>query len=256
MLTDLHCHLNELSEDDLSGVLERAKAAGVSQFMAIGAGYEFAANAKTLAIAEKYPQVYCALGMHPHDARLVTDDTIEQIRQMAKSPRVKAIGEIGLDYHYLHSPKEDQRRVLADFVRLAHELKKPLVIHDRDCGDELIDILRAEGAEKLGGMVHCFTGAEDLARKYLDLGFIVSFTGIITFKKSDALREVVKMVPLDRITVETDSPFLAPMPHRGKKNEPAYVRLVAEAVAAIKGVSVEELARVTHANIQRVFAFG
>jgi len=253
MLTDAHCHLNELSPEELAGVLARARANGVSRFIAIGAGYGLEANEQTLKIARSQPDIQCALGMHPHDAQLVTDEVFADLKRLSADPIVRAIGEIGLDYHYEHSPRQIQRDVLVRFIHLAKELGKPIVIHDRDCEDECIDILRSEGANKIGGMVHCFTGSEALARKYLDLGFIVSFTGIITFKKSDALRDVVKMVPLDRLTVETDSPFLAPMPHRGKKNEPAHVRLVAEAVAAIKGLTFEEVSEATQTNVERLF---
>lgn len=231
----------------------RAREAGVSRMIAIGAGYGYEDNLKTLEIARAHPDIYCAIGMHPHDAKLVTDENFAALRKLYDDPKVRSVGEIGLDYHYMNSPAEVQRAVLRRFVRLAGEIGKPVMIHDRECGEECVAIVREEGAAATGGMVHCFTGSMGLARAYLDLGFYVSFTGIITFKKSDALREVVKQVPLDRLLIETDSPFLAPMPHRGKKNEPAFVRLVAECVALIKGVSVEEIARITSENAARLF---
>ncbi len=253
-LIDAHCHLSQLSPDDLTGVIDRAKAAGVATLVAIGAGYGFEDNQKTLAIALAHDNIFCALAMHPHDAKDVTDENFATLKNMIlSSPKVRAVGEIGLDYHYMHSPKDVQLDALKRFIALAREVKKPLVIHDRDCGDACVDMLNADGAREVGGMVHCFTGSLDLAKKYLDLGFIVSFTGIITFKKSHALREVVKYVPLNRLTIETDSPFLAPEPFRGKVNEPAYVQYVAHAVAAIKQISFEEVARVTTENAQRLF---
>lgn len=253
MFTDSHCHLTGLNDEELAGVLDRARAAGVSQLVAIGAGYGADENGKTLAIAHKYPQIVCALGMHPHDAEQVTDQNFAAIKNLIQDEKVRCVGEIGLDYHYMHSPQETQRMVLRRFVQLALEVKKPVMIHDRDCGTECVDILAEEGAATVGGMVHCFTGSMELAERYLDLGFFVSFTGIITFKKSEDLRAVVKRVPLERMLIETDAPFLAPEPFRGKKNEPAYVRYVAESVALIKGVPVEEVGRVTSANAARFF---
>jgi TatD DNase family protein len=221
--------------------------------IAIGAGYGYEDNQKTLAIAQANPGIYCAIGMHPHDAKLVTDENFAALRTLYDDPKVRAVGEIGLDYHYMNSPASVQQEVLARFVRLAVQLKKPIVVHDRDCGTECVDIVRVQGGAAVGGMVHCFTGSMELAQAYLELGYFVSFTGIITFKKSDALREVVKRVPLTRMLIETDSPFLTPIPHRGKKNEPAFVRHVAECVAQVKGVGVEEVGRVTSENAARLF---
>lgn len=253
-LIDAHCHLSQLSPDELAGVVGRAKSAGVDTLIAIGAGYGPDDNAKTLQIANTHENIFAALAMHPHDAKDTTDVVFNELKKMiSTSERVVAVGEVGLDYHYMHSPKDVQIDVLKKFVALACEVKKPLVIHDRDCGDECIDLLNSDGAHDTGGMVHCFTGSLELAKKYLDLGFIVSFTGIITFKKSHELREVVKYVPLERMTIETDAPFLSPEPFRGKVNEPAYVQYVAHAVAAIKGVCFEEVARVTTENARRLF---
>lgn len=254
MFVDAHCHLSGLEPAELEATLTRARQNGVAWFVAIGAGDSLADNAKTLAIANACTDVVCALAVHPHDARLVTDENFAGLSQLiTENEKVRAVGEIGLDYHYMHSDKDLQRNVLRRFIRLAHQVKKPVVIHDRDCGDECITILREEKADEVGGMVHCFTGSLELAKKYLDLGFIVSFTGIITFKNAGDLREVVKIVPLDRMTIETDSPFLAPLPYRGKKNEPAYVKLVAECVAQIKGIPLTDVARITTENATRLF---
>lgn len=255
MLIDSHCHLSQLSEDDLNLQIREAQKTGVDWLVAIGAGYGVDDNFKTLEIAKRFDNIVCALAMHPHDARLVDDALFDQLKALIKNEsKVRAVGEIGLDYHYMHSPKDDQIKILRRFTELALEVKKPLVIHDRECGDECVNTLRELMANDVGGVVHCFTGDIPLAQKYLDLGFLISFTGIITFKKADDLREVVKYVPLDRMMVETDSPFLAPIPFRGKPNQPAYVWHVAQSVAAIKGVGFEDVARVTTANAKRFFS--
>ena len=256
-LLDSHCHLSQLSEEDLHAVLFRAREAGVSTLMAIGAGYGFDDNLKTLAIANRHDNVYCALAMHPHDAKDVSDENFSKLKELIRNnPKVRAVGEIGLDYHYLNSPKDVQKDVLERFVNLAIELDKPVVIHDRDCGMDCADLLAAKGVGTVRGVVHCFTGTRELAERYLDLGFYVSFSGIITFKKADDLREIVKMVPPDRLLIETDAPFLAPVPHRGKPNEPAYVSLVAETVAGLRKLSPNEVATLTTANAKRLFQMG
>jgi len=172
---------------------------------------------------------------------------------MAADEKVVAIGEIGLDYHYEHSPRVIQEKVLHDFIVLAQKLNKPIVIHDRDAGDKTFEILKSHGVKKNEVMIHCFTGTMDLAKKYLDLGCFISFTGIITFKKADDLREVVKIVPLDQLLIETDAPYLTPIPNRGKRNEPAFVKFVAEKIAEIKGIDFEEVAKVTTKNAKRFF---
>lgn len=254
MFIDAHCHLSQLSEDELQGVLTRAKDAGVEKLVAIGAGYGFQDNPKTLDIAKKHDNIFCALAMHPHDAAEVTDENFAQLKNWIQTePKVKAVGEIGLDYHYMNSPKDKQQEVLHKFSALALEVKKPIVIHDRDCDFDCYDILQSENATKNGSVVHCFTGPMPLAKKYLDAGYFLSFTGIITFKKAADLREVVKYCPLDRMMIETDSPFLAPVPHRGKQNEPAYVKHVAECVAELKGLSVAEIAQTTKSTIENFF---
>lgn len=254
MLIDSHCHLSELSEKELQAVIEQAKANGVETLIAIGAGYGFEDNLKTLDITNKHANIYCALAMHPHDAKDVTDENFQTLHQIiSENEKVRAVGEIGLDYHYMNSPKEIQLAVLKKFTQMALELKKPIVIHDRDCAFECVDILKEEQANSVGGVVHCFTGNQELADKYLDLGFYVSFSGIITFKKATELRDIVKNVPLEKMFVETDSPFLAPVPYRGKKNQPAYVKHVAECVAELKGISFEEVAKVTTKNAKKFF---
>lgn len=254
MLIDAHCHLSGLSPEELSEQLASAEAAGVEKLVAIGAGYGYEDNLKTLKIAKEHDHIFCALAMHPHDAGDVNDENFKELSEMiASEAKVRAVGEIGLDYHYMNSPKEVQKKVLRQFVKLAHQVQKPIVIHDRDCELDCVTILKEEEAPKVGGVVHCFTGTQELADHYLDIGFYISFTGIITFKKAQDLRDVVANVPLERMMVETDSPFLAPVPFRGKQNQPAYVKHVAECVAEVKGISFEEVCEVTKRNTQAFF---
>jgi TatD DNase family protein len=192
--------------------------------------------------------------MHPHDAKDVDAGELQSLRELASQPKVVAVGETGLDYYYNHSPHEVQRRVFARFIHMARETELPIVVHERDAAEEAEDLLRCEGAGKLRGVIHCFTGNYEAACAYLDLGFYLSFTGIITFKNAEPLREVVRQVPLEKIFVETDSPYLTPVPHRGKRNEPAFVRFVAETIARVKDVPLDEVARVTSANVRQLFA--
>jgi len=191
--------------------------------------------------------------MHPHDAKVVGEEDLQELKRLAAHPKVIAVGETGLDYYYNHSPREVQRQVFAQFIRLAGETELPLVVHERDGAQEAAELLREEGKGKVQGVIHCFTGDYEAARTYLDLGFYLSFTGIITFKNAEPLRDVVRKVPLDKIFVETDSPYLTPVPHRGKRNEPAYVRFVAATIANVKSLSIEEVARVTTNNVRTLF---
>lgn len=256
MLVDAHCHLSELSQADFDAVMTRAVQNGVSHLVVINSNATPSDFQQTLKIAQDHENIICALAVHPHEANLVTDESFIELADLIRvESKIRAVGEIGLDYHYMNSEKDEQRTVLRRFVRLAHEVKKPIIIHDRDAGTECIDILKEEKADVVGGMVHCFTGSMDLAKLYLELGFYVSFTGIITFKKAEELRDVVKMVPLEKMMIETDSPYLAPVPYRGQKNEPGFVRQVAECVAQVKGVSFEDVARVTSENAAQFFGF-
>lgn len=254
MLVDAHCHLTELSDEDLASTLKRAHENQVQYLVAIGAGYGFEDNLKTLEIAKAHDNIFCALAMHPHDAKDLNDDNFAILERLCSTEtKVKAIGEIGLDYHYMNSDKDVQHTVLARFCELAKTVKKPVVIHDRECADDCVDAMRTHQMQDVGGMVHCFSGSWDLAKKYLDLNFYVSFTGIITFKNAHELRDVVKNVPLEKMLIETDSPFLTPIPHRGKRNEPAFVKHVAECVAEVKGLPFEVVANTTTENAHRFF---
>jgi len=254
MLIDSHAHIQGKEyAGEAAAVIERARAAGVEQIIAVGGAGDMSSNTDAVALADSFATIYATVGMHPHDAKDVGPHEIEKLKELSRSPKVVAIGETGLDYYYNHSPRDMQRRVFAEFIHLARKTELPIVVHERDAASDGAELLRKEGEGKLRGIIHCFTGNYEAARTYLDLGFYISFTGIITFKNADALRDVVRRVPLERMLVETDSPYLTPVPHRGKRNEPAYVRLVAQTVASIKGVTLEEVARVTTDNTRQLF---
>ena len=255
MLIDSHAHIQGKEyAGEVEAVIARAREAGVGKIIAVGGAGDMSSNTEAVGLAKSFAGVYATVGMHPHDAKDVGADELKKLKDLAAAePKVVAVGETGLDYYYNHSPREVQRRVFGQFIHLARETGLPIVVHERDAAQDVADLLRTEGAGKLRGVIHCFTGNYEAARAYLDLGFYISFTGIITFKNADALRDVVRNVPLERMLVETDSPYLTPVPHRGKRNEPAYVRYVAETVARIKGLSLEEVARVTTQNVRELF---
>lgn len=264
MWIDTHTHVTAPEFDaDREAVLARAAAAGVEAFVAVGAGWGIDANAAALALAERSaadprpPRVVAAVGVHPHDAKQLDDEARRRIAAWLEHPAVAAVGECGLDYHYMHSPREVQRAVFAEHVAWARTRDLPVSIHvrGRDPGawEELLDIWRAEGRRDVAGVLHCYTGSLDFARRALDARLDVSFSGIVTFKNAADLREVAAALPLDRILVETDCPLLAPVPHRGQRNEPAHVALVGAAVAAARGEPVEVVARATTANARRLF---
>jgi TatD DNase family protein len=254
MLVDHHCHLDYPDfADDLDGVIGRAKAAGVGLLVSIST--RIRSFDRLRAIAEAHDNVLSSVGTHPHYAHEELDIPVEQIVALARHPKVVAIGEAGLDYFYDSSPRDAQARGFRNHIAAARETQLPLVIHTRDADVDTADILAEEMARgPFPALLHCFTGGAELARRALELGLYVSFSGIVTFKKSDALREVARMVPLDRILVETDAPFLAPGKYRGKRNEPAYVVETAALLAKLKGVTPEELARTTTENFFRLYS--
>ena len=219
----------------------------------IGCGPTVGDCADAVAIARQHPGVFATVGLHPHEAKHWSDDYRAAIAELGRDPRVVAVGEMGLDYHYDHSPRDVQRAVFEQQIELAVELGKPIVIHNRESDDDCMSILRQGRARLSGGVVHCFTSSWDLARVALDEGFCLGFTGIVSFRTGENVREVLKRTPLDRILIETDSPYLAPVPFRGRQNQPGYVRHVAEAVAATLGLSVEEVAELTTRNAERLF---
>ncbi len=256
MLIDTHTHLDDTRYDgDREAMIARAREAGVDTFITIGC--DLATSKAAVELADRYPFVYASIGVHPHEVRHIDDGWYDEFRCLAKHPKVVAYGEIGLDYHYNHSPPTLQRERFREQIQLARELTLPVVIHTREAQEDTIAILKEEQAADVGGVFHCFTGDAWLAKGGLDLGFHLSFSGVVTFQNATMLREIVATVPMDRILIETDCPYLTPVPHRGKRNEPAYVRLVAETIASVKStatpVSVDEVGRLTSANACRLF---
>ena len=255
MLIDSHAHIQGKEyAGETAAVIARAREVGVATIIAVGGAGDMSSNSEAVALAARFENVYATVGMHPHDAKDVGVDELRSLRELASHPKVVAVGETGLDYYYNHSPHDVQRRVFAQFIHMARETELPIVVHERDAAKEAEELLRCEGAGKLRGVIHCFTGNYEAASAYLDLGFYLSFTGIITFKNAEPLREVVRKVPLEKMFVETDSPYLTPVPHRGKRNEPAYVRFVAETIAKLKGIELDEVARLTSANVKALFS--
>jgi TatD DNase family protein len=206
-----------------------------------------------VALAAQHPSVYATVGVHPHDAGSVAPAVVAEVARLAQAPKVVGIGETGLDYYYDNSPRPTQQEAFRQFIQLARRLRLPLVVHLRDAYEDTVAILREEHAAESGGVIHCFSGDRIVARALLDLDFDLSFSGIVTFKNADELRTVARMVPADRFMIETDAPFLAPVPHRGKRNEPAYVLFTAAAIAAVRQQSLDEVAALSHANTVRRF---
>ncbi len=256
MLIDTHMHLDDARYDgDREAMIARAREAGVETFITIGC--DLTTSHAAVALAEQYPFVYATIGVHPHEVKYIADGWYDELHRLATHRKVVAYGEIGLDYHYHYSPPNEQRTRFREQIGLARELKLPIVIHTREAQEDTIAILREENASEVGGVFHCFSGDAWLAKHALDLGFYLSFSGILTFQNAAMLREIAKTVPIDRLLIETDCPYLTPMPHRGKRNEPAYVRLVAERLAELKSVevplSVEDIGRITTDNARRLF---
>lgn len=254
-LIDTHCHLDpQYFPSGPDEVLARAVAAGIQGFVVIGVGRDLAPARAAVALAKRLPdRIGAAVGVHPHDATSLDDAAYAELAELAAEPEVVAVGEIGLDYHYDHSPRDKQREAFARLVKLARDVKKPIVIHTREAPADTIDVLTSEGARDVGGVIHCFSEDRAFAERALDLGFDISFSGIVTFKSSAAIQEVARWAPLDRILVETDSPYLAPVPLRGKPCEPAYVVHTARRVAELRGLAFEALCEATTENAERRF---
>lgn len=253
MLTDSHCHLDFPDfGPELDAVVARARQAGVGTMLTIGT--KLRAFEGVRRIAEHYDDIWCSVGIHPHEAAEEPIEEASALIEHAKHPRVVGIGEAGLDYYYEHSPKDDQIRNFRAHIAAARETGLPLIVHARDADDDLCQILEQEsGKGAFPGLIHCFSSTARLARTALDLGMMISLSGIVTFKKADELRSIAADVPLDRLLVETDAPYLAPMPHRGKRNEPAFVTYTAAVVAQLKGVELDRLAAATTDNFFRLF---
>ncbi|MGB8578254.1 MAG: TatD family hydrolase [Pseudolabrys sp.] len=254
MLVDSHCHLDFPDfSTELDTIVARARAAGIGRIVTISTCVK--KHAQVLAVAERFPEVFCSVGTHPHNADEELDVDTKTLVKFTKHPKIVAIGEAGLDYHYDNSPRATQAASLRQHIAAARETALPLVIHSRDCDVDMAQILREEsGKGAFPAVLHCFTGGRDLAFTAVELGHYVSFTGILTFKNSDALREIAAALPAERILVETDAPYLAPLPYRGKRNEPAYVAETAKVLAEVRGVSPNEIARQTTENFFRLFS--
>ncbi len=256
MLIDSHAHLDDARYDgDRDAVIARAREAGVEIFITIGC--DLATSRSAVALAERYPFVYATVGVHPHEVKHIGDDWYEELRRLAQHSKVVGYGEIGLDYHYNYSPPKLQRERFREQVGIAKDLGLPLSIHSREAQEDTIAILREEKAGTVGGVFHCFTGDAWLAKDALDLGFYLSFSGVLTFQNATMLRDIAKTVPTNRLLVETDCPYLTPAPHRSKRNEPSFVTLVAEKLAEVRAESealdVEQVGRITADNTRRLF---
>jgi TatD DNase family protein len=250
-LVDSHCHLDDRQFDtDREEVIARAREAGVDLMLAIGTGSGPPDLEAGIRLAGRYEFIYASIGVHPHDASKATLETFGRLRELARHTKVLLIGEIGLDYHYDFSPREVQREVFATQLQLAAECGKPVAIHTREAWEDTMSLLREH--KQCSGIMHCFTGDERQGREALDLGFHLSFGGVVTFPKAEANREAARIAPLDRLLVETDCPYLAPVPKRGKRNEPGFLVETVRKLAEVRGVSAEEIAAATTRNFQRL----
>ncbi|WP_246946003.1 TatD family hydrolase [Bacillus pinisoli] len=252
MLFDTHVHLNaDQFNDDLEEVLERAKQQGVQNMVVVG--FDRPTIKKAIELAEKYPHLYASVGWHPVDAIDMTDEDLHWIEELSSHPKVVAIGEMGLDYYWDKSPKETQKEVFRKQIQLARRVKLPIIIHNREATQDIVDILKEENAAEVGGIMHCYSGSLEVAKECIDMNFYISFGGPVTFKNAKKPKEVAKELPLDKLLIETDCPFLAPHPHRGKRNEPSFVSLIAKEIAELKGITYEEVVLKTYDNARQLF---
>jgi TatD DNase family protein len=253
MLVDTHCHLDTKScPGGADAAIERARSVGVVAFVAIGVGSLEMAR-EVVALARRRADVVCTAGVHPHDASTLDDATFDALSVLSREPAVVAVGEVGLDYHYDHSPRDTQAAVFRRFIALAREVRKPIVVHTRSAPEDTLAILESEQARDVGGIIHCFSEDRGFAGRAFDLGFDVSFSGILTFKNALSVQEVARFAPEDRILVETDSPYLAPVPKRGRPNEPAYLVHTATRLGELRGASREHIEHLTTENAIRRF---
>jgi TatD DNase family protein len=253
MLIDSHCHLDSDQFDaDREAVIQRALAVGVQQMVAIGTGNGPPDLEAGIRLADKYEHFYATVGIHPHDASKSTPEILQHLAHLTNHPKVIAIGEIGLDYHYDFSPREMQHAVFIAQLKIAEAAKKPIVIHTREAWDDTISLLRENWNPQHGGIMHCFSGGPKEAQQALDLGFYLSFGGIVTFPKALEIQESARACPAGRILIETDAPYLAPVPKRGKRNEPAYIVETAKKLAQLRGVPLDEIAETTTANFRHL----
>lgn len=252
MFIDSHSHLDdERFDGDRDILIKSLKENKIDIAINVGADLETSIN--SVKLADQYDNIYATIGVHPHSASEVTEETLDKFREMAKNVKVVAIGEIGLDFYYDNSPRDLQRKWFKEQLKLAKELKLPVVIHSRDASQETFDTIKEAQDGNLRGVMHCFSGSVEMAMEYIKLGFYISVAGPVTFKNARVVREVVEALPLDKLLIETDCPYLTPEPYRGKRNEPMFVKYVAEKIAQIKNISLEELAQATSTNTKNLF---
>ncbi len=249
MLVDSHAHL--LSVEDPEGAVSRAAAEGVGKIISIGTGIE--SSLATVELSRKYRGVYVSVGIHPHSASGFSEEAMREFETMTEDPKVVAIGETGLDYHYMNSPREDQVRSFEAHMDLAGRRGLPFVVHVRDAEEDLLSMLREANLGQRPGVIHCFSGDYETAKKYLDLGFFISFSGIVTFRRAGEVRDAAARIPIERLLYETDSPYLAPVPRRGKPNEPCNVVYVARLISELRGLPLEEFTRIVFENVTELF---
>ncbi|CAH0193164.1 putative metal-dependent hydrolase YcfH [Peribacillus simplex] len=252
MVFDTHVHVNaEQFNEDLEDVIERAKEAGVNNMVVVG--FDRPTIIRAMELIEAYDFMYAAVGWHPVDAIDMTEEDLQWIEELSNHPKVVAIGEMGLDYHWDKSPKEVQMEVFRKQIRLAKKVGLPIIIHNREATADIVHILKEEEASRVGGIMHCFSGSAETALECINMNFYISLGGPVTFKNAKKPKEVAAAVPLDRLLIETDCPYLAPHPYRGKRNEPSYVKLVAEQIAEIKQLTIEEVSQATTENAKKLF---
>jgi TatD DNase family protein len=251
-LFDTHAHLDDKKYDqDREEMLKRAQAKGIQYI--VNVGYDLASSQRSIRLAEQFAFIYAAVGIHPHDAGEATEQSFGKLRKLAEHPKVVAVGEMGLDYFRDLSPRDIQQQVFRRQLVLAREIGKPVIIHDREAHGDIMNILKEEQAGQIGGILHCFSGSWEMAEQCLEMGFYLSFAGPVTFNNARKLVEIAAKVPLNRLLIETDAPYLTPEPFRGKRNESAHVALVAEKIASVRKITLEELAEATTSNGLRVF---
>ena len=254
-LIDTHAHLEMPQFDgDRDEVIKRTVESGIS--LIIDVGSDLSGSRTALELARRYDFIYASAGIHPHEVKGVTIETYKEVRKLLSDPKVVAVGEIGLDYYKDYSPRDIQQREFINQIRIAKEFKKPVIVHSRDAREDTLKILKDEKVSEIGGIMHCFSGDEEMARRCMDMGFYISFAGPVTYPNADKLRKVVKSIPTNRLLTETDCPYLAPQQMRGKRNEPAYVRYVAEKIAEVKGLSLEDIERIIELNVYNLFRIG
>ncbi len=252
MLFDTHCHLNvDAFEDDLEETINRAKEAGVGRFAVVG--FDAPTIEKSLLLSSEYPEIYSIIGWHPTEAGTYTEEVQESLIGLLQKEKVIAMGEMGLDFHWNTSPAAVQEKVFRQQIAVAKNMQLPITIHMRDAIEDTYRVLREENVSEIGGIMHSYSGDVEYMQKFLDLGMHISLSGVVTFKKASEVHDVAKAVPLDRLLIETDSPYLAPMPYRGKRNEPSYVKYVCERIAELRGMDPKEVERITTENANRLF---